>query len=187
MTSRRLGAIPGGAGARRGILLGPLAAILAACGLFADDPEVPTSCPRAEIPGGADVTASYRTGATRNPSALRYAAALSRLQSSCRDGAGNLEVDLAFDVIAERGPELGGAPVDVTYFVAVVGPDGRIQSKQLFNTQIDVEAGRATGGIREDLTLRLPGVTPAEARPLRIYIGFQRPRPDDEGPSLLRQ
>lgn len=168
---------------RAGLVLGPLAFLAAACGT--SDSEPPAACPAAILPEGADLDAAYQSGTARAPSALRYVAALSDLEAGCRYEDEGLEVDLAFDVVAERGPALGGGAVQVTYFVATVGPDGEIRSKQLFDSEFEFEPGRDVSGVGEELTLRLPDVTTADGPGLRVVVGFQTDRDGPAGRSPL--
>ena len=51
---------------------------------------------------------------------------MTNLASACSYGAEGVDVDLAFDLIAERGPAFAGDAADLTYFVATIAPDGEI-------------------------------------------------------------
>lgn len=172
-----LGRRPGDSGSRRpsrrfGLWLGLLA--LGACG-SSDPPPPPPPCPTALLLGGADRISAYRPGAEARPSELRYVAALSNLQSTCRydeDGQG-VEVDLSFHLIAERGPALSDTPEEVTYFVATTAPDRRILAKDLLETELVFEEGEAFAGWSEELTLRLPSVRTNEASGYSLFVAFQ--------------
>ena len=60
--------------------------------------------------------------------------------------------------------------------MATVGPGRQILSKQLL-TAISPSRGRGAGRLAEQLTLRLPSVTPAQGQDYSLFIGFQL---DDE-------
>jgi hypothetical protein len=148
---------------------------LGACG--SSDPELPPPpCPTALFLDGAERTSAYRAGAEPRPSELRYLAVLTDLSSACRyygDSTGQgVDVDLSFAMIAERGPALSGSE-EVRYFVATVGPDGQILAKDVLSGDLPFAGDEERVGLTEDLTLRLPSVTPARAADYILYIGFQ--------------
>jgi hypothetical protein len=176
VTQLRCGRIPvASAGWRPWLGLGLLT--LAGCGTSqpASQPP-PPPCPTALILEGAERTSAYRAGAQPRASELRYIAVLRDLTSTCRyyteqDGAG-VDVDLTFNLIAERGPALSGSE-PLTYFVATLGPDGRILDKELLRSDLTFAEGEERAGWSEDLTVRLPTVTSGEGADYRLYVGFQ--------------
>jgi hypothetical protein len=150
--------------------IGLAALALAACSTAA--PEPPAACPTALVLQGAERTASYSAG-ERRPDALRHLAVVTNLASGCRFGEAGVDVDLAFDLIAERGPAFSGDAVDLSYFVATIGPGRQILSKQLFSSEIPFVDNEDLAGVSEQLTLRLPTVTPEQGRDYGIFLGFQ--------------
>ena len=168
----RLGAMLG-AGRIRLPGIGVAALILAACGSTPPPPQAPPACPAALLLDGADRTTSYRPGEDRSPKALRYLAVLTHLKSTCRYQEQGVDVDLALDLIAQRGPAGGGDPVQLTYFIATIGPDRQILSKQMFNSEIVFAKGEDLAGVAEQLTLRLPPLKPEQAAAYGLYLGFQ--------------
>ena len=150
---------------------------LAACSSSNPEP-APPACPPALFLDGAAQIAVYSPGAGTQPrpDQLRYLAVLSDLSSSCRyydDAQGQgVDVDLSFKVIAERGPALLGKE-EVTYFVATVAPDGRILTRDALGGDLPFVEDEQRVGLSEDLTLRLPEVTPAQGSYYRLFIGFQ--------------
>ena len=151
--------------------IGLAALALAACGTSA--PEAPPACPTALVLQGAERTASYSPGAERRPDALRHLAVMTNLASGCRFGTDGVDLDLAFDLIAERGPASSAGAVDLRYFVATIGPERQILSKQLFTSEIPFAGNEDRAGVNEQLTLRLPAVTPEQGSAYAIYLGFQ--------------
>jgi hypothetical protein len=154
---------------------------LAACSSSA--PEAPPpACPAALFLDGAERTTAYRAGAGAEPrpDQLRYIAVLADLTSSCSyfESGGNkgVDVDLTFNLIAERGPALSGVE-ELTYFVATVGPGRQVRSEHVLNGDLAFAEGEQRAGWTESLTLRLPAVTPAQAKDYMLFIGFKL---DDE-------
>lgn len=148
--------------------------LAAGCGFLSEEPKrQPPPCPNASILEGAGVTSTYRPGQEGDAQSLRYTAGLAQLISQCRYPADGLEVDLSFNVLAEKGPAYGQGPLEITYFVATVGPDQRVRSKRLFSTELRFPDGRPVAGQAESLTLRYPFVFAAEGATLQLYLGFQ--------------
>jgi hypothetical protein len=148
---------------------------LGACGTSAPEPPPPL-CPSTLLLEGAERTTTYRAGAQPRPSELRYLAVLRDLTSACRyysgqDGEG-VDVDLTFNLIAERGPALSDSE-EVIYFVATVGPNGQILAKDVLRGDLPFTEDEERVGLSEDLTLRLPSVTPSQGADYTLYVGFQ--------------
>ena len=148
---------------------------LSACGSTEPAPP-PPPCPTALLLEGAERTTAYRAGAELRASDIRYLAVLRDLTSACRyysggDGAG-VDVDLNFNLIAERGPALAGSE-DLTYFIATMGPDGRILAKEILRGDLTFAEGEDRIGWSEEVTLRLPSVTPDAGGGYTLYLGFQ--------------
>ena len=156
-----------------------VAGILAVGACSSSTPEAPPPpCPTALLLDGAERTSAYRAAAEAapRPDDLRYVAVLRDLTSSCRyydDGSKQgVDVDLTFNLIAERGPALSGVE-ELTYFVATVGPGRQIRSEQVLNGDLAFGEGEQRTGWTEELTLRMPSITPAQAADYTLYVGFK--------------
>jgi hypothetical protein len=162
---------PGWAGKAAWIGVGVLA--LGGCATGGPAPQAaPPPCPSALILEGAERTSVYRAGAEARPADLRYLAVLTDLTSTCSYGDEGVDVALSFKVIAERGPAIL-APEEVTYFVATVGPDGGILARDSLGGDLPFIGDEERVGLAEDLTLRLPSVTPAAGANYTLYVGFE--------------
>ena len=166
-TSRRLwGCVAAG--------LGLLA--LGACSSTEPPPPAP-DCPATLLLAGAERTTAYRPGAEARASDIRYLAALFDLTSACRYYTGEdgtwVDVDLAFSLVAERGPAMSGDE-EVRYFVQAVGPDGRTipGAQWMLSGDLGFEDGQERVGWSEELTLRLPSVTSDSGAGYTLYVGF---------------
>ena len=145
---------------------------LGACG--SSDPEAPPPpCPTVLLLDGAERTSAYRAGAEPRPDELRYIAALTDLASTCRYADQGVEIDLTFNLTAERGPAFSNAPEEVSYFIATLAPDGQILTKDLYPAELDFEEGYAGAIWSEELTLLIRSVTPAQGADYTLYVGFQ--------------
>ncbi len=153
--------------------IGLVALLLASCSSSKPPPPpVAVACPAALILDGAERTTSYR-GTERSPDALQYLAVLTHLQSACSYNDKGVDVDLALDLIAQRGPAAQDEKASLTYFVATVGPNRQVLSKRLLPSTIEFTKGEDLAGVNEQLTLRLPSVTPEQAPGYSLYLGFQ--------------
>jgi hypothetical protein len=163
------------------VLAGALAAALGLAACSSTPEPAASACPTVLFLDGAAQTAVYTPGAGAEPrqDQLRYLAVLTDLSSTCRydddPSAPGVDVDLSFKVIAERGPALSGRE-QVTYFVATVAPDRRILARDTLGGDLPFE-DKEQVGLAENLTLRLPSITPAQAPYYTLLIGFQM---DDE-------
>jgi len=136
----------------------------------------PPPCPTALLLEGVERTTAYRAGAELRPSEIRYLAVLNDLTSACRYGSGeegaDVDVDLNFAVVAERGPAMYDTE-ELTYFVATMGPDGRILGKEVLRSELAFVEGENRIAWSEELTLRVPSVTPENGENYTLYVGFQ--------------
>jgi hypothetical protein len=170
MTARLVfAAAPGPA--RAGATALVLGLLIAACS--SDPPELGGPCPSAALLQGAESTSIYVPGSDRRPEDLEIVIALNDLVSACQFTGAGVDVALAFSLLAQRGPAYRPEPARLSYFVATVGPDRDIVDKQLLDAEVTVPAGQEATGMRETVTLRLPGVGEDEAARYRVYVGLQ--------------
>ena len=147
-----------------------LASFLSACAGPAVDPSL-TACPPAQIAVPSD-----RIGHSDEDGKLRFVAIMKELASDCRRDEGDIEVDIAFTMSAERGPAFEEAPVQLIYFLATVDPKREIVDKQILDVQLDFAPDQPVSAIRETVTLRLPASTEASGANYSLYLGFQPDR-----------
>jgi hypothetical protein len=147
-------------------------ALLSACGGSSPQP-APPPCPTVLLLKGAERTADYRPGPGTRPADLRYLAVLTDLVSICRYEDNGVDVALRFDLIAEQGPAYDGGPLQLTYFVASLGPDQQVLSKPLFDADIAFPEGQRRAGSTQEMTVHMPDVTPAAGPQYSVFLGFQ--------------
>lgn len=140
---------------------------LVGCASKATD-EAGTACPPTQIAVPTD-----RIGHSDEQGNLRYIATMERLTSSCREDGEHIEIDIAFDLKAERGPVFEDKPILMTYYVATVDPQREIVDKQLLKVRIELAPEQTESSIRESVTLRLPAPSEASGANYNLYLGFQ--------------
>lgn len=145
---------------------------LSGCGLFTrSEPEPPPpGCPPVHALIGADRVSSYRTAEPRIED-LRFVAAINSVRSRCSVDDDELEVDLAFEMVAERGPALEPGPLQLGYFVVTLAPGNRVVAKQLFPIEFTFGPD-GIAGMTEILALKVPGVDPRAPPSRRLLVGF---------------
>lgn len=126
------------------------------------------ACPATRIAVPSD-----RIGHADNDGRIRYIATMGSLTSDCRQVDDQVEVDISFDLTAERGPAFTGRPVRLTYYLVTIGPDREIVDKKLVNIRLDLDDDRIATGVREDLTVRLPASRDPGGANYSLYLGFQ--------------
>jgi hypothetical protein len=84
-----------------------------------------------------------------------------------------VDVALRFNLIAEQGPAFEGGPLRFTYFVASLASDRQILSKPLFDADVAFPEGQQRAGSTEEMTVHMPGVTPAAGLQYSVFVGFQ--------------
>ncbi|MGI9434187.1 MAG: hypothetical protein ACR2Q4_05050 [Geminicoccaceae bacterium] len=145
-----------------------LVATLAACSATPKD-ALETACPPTQIAVPSD-----RVGHSDETGRLRFVATIEQLTTSCRtDDEAFVEVDVAFDLKAERGPVFQDRPVELNYYIATVDPRREIVDKQILSVSLTLAPDETEHVIRESLTLRLPVSSDATGANYSLYIGFQ--------------
>lgn len=148
---------------------------LAACGGRPDPlSDVTAPCPRVAILADAADLTRFRAGAGQDLTAMELTASISGFQAKCDYGPGGrgLNVTLAPEFLAERGPAAQGSTQGFDYMVAVVDPQDQVLTRSVYHMRVEfppnVTRSRGKG---EEIGITLGG-TPAEAARRRVLLGF---------------
>jgi len=142
--------------------------VLSACTANQGPESALIACPPAQIAVPSD-----RIGHRNDEGDVSFIATMEQLTSNCRQDEGDIEVDIAFTMQAERGAGLGDQPVKLNYFLATVDPKREIIDKQILEVQLDFGSEQPVSALRESVTLRLPASTEATGANYSLYLGFQ--------------
>ncbi len=104
---------------------------------------------------------------------IRFVVTMEKLSSSCRIDGDQIIVDLTFNVKAEKGPVFEDNLIELTYYIATVGPKREIVDKELLDFEVALDADQIERTIREELTLQLPASTDVTGSNYNLYLGFQ--------------
>lgn len=132
-------------------------------------------CPSASVLADTASLTVFRAGAPADPSGEAFTVAITGVKSTCHytKGAGNVPVDMTFDVRATRAPSADGAEYQVPYYSALSQGD-RILSKQTAMLTVRFAPGSATA--TQLVTLDETTIELEEGHPATDYqllVGFQ--------------
>jgi hypothetical protein len=156
-----------GAAGAAALLLGS-AALLSACG---SKPEA--ACPRGVIPADAANVTRFRDGPGRDLIDVVNEGEIQNILVQCTYDKKVIDVDLQVAVAATRGPADRTGAADFQYFVAIVGPDEKILTKQPFTVHFEFKDNRNHLGRIEQLVPKIPVADPLKGPQYQIVVGFQ--------------
>ena len=118
-------------------------------------------------------TAVFASGSERRPDNVAFYGLLSEADLKCKYTGDAVHFDLDTIVVGERGPATQGDTVDLSYFVAVTGPDQTILSKKPFSVRIAFDGNQKRAGVTDHIeeTIPLDGRKGAD---LDVVLGFQQ-------------
>ena len=132
------------------------------------------ACPSAVILRPLSQTALFGADQPRQPAGVAFYGALSEVTADCDRSGDSVRLKLDVVVVGERGPAAGkfGA-VDLSYFVAVTGPDQAILGKRQFPVRIAIPENTKRAAVSDHIeeTIALGGRAPGD---LSIVLGFQQ-------------
>ncbi|MFQ5346457.1 MAG: hypothetical protein ACE5ED_01270 [Rhodothalassiaceae bacterium] len=163
------------------------AALLAACSSDSNKNPFQVTvqrCPAVAVVGGTGSLTRFR-GTERNAEDILYKATITATRLKCHQGD-DVVSDVAFEIVAQRGPALRGeADVALPYFVAVLRDNSEIVAKDVYLARLHFSADAERTGTRELIRQRLPTIDQARRYDYEILLGFQL-NPEDVTYNLLR-
>jgi len=159
------------------------ALMLVGCGTFSEPNEVITTCPTTVVLASGETLERYRENSQRDLTDLKLHARIGDLRQVCsiRIEERALEMDLALQVLAERGPATPQSePQRLSYFVAVVDPEDRIVSREAFPLELAFPGNARQAMFREELYLKVPVPAGRQVQDFRVVVGLQLTRDELE-------
>jgi hypothetical protein len=147
----------------------PAALLLAGC----SSSEPPPPCPSVGTPALLENFTQFEPGGGRDLTQVRFSGRLSGFQSTCEYDEKGVDLELALQMIVERGSADRERKVDVQYFVAVEDGPGNITAKQVFDVTIPFEGNSRRLARVEEISLRVPAPAGHGFKQTRILVGFQ--------------
>ncbi|MBK1667464.1 hypothetical protein CKO28_05395 [Rhodovibrio sodomensis] len=163
---RRPGAAPALAG---------LAALLALAGCASDDQPARLVCPPAVIPQESSQLIAFQGGG-RDLTDVRFDLQVSDVALTCElerdDDARTLETELGVRFTAEKGPANTEGVASGRYFVAVVGPDGKVLKRRSFDIELELPGNQTRVAAAQYLSPTIPVADGAATDAYTIYVGL---------------
>ena len=143
--------------------------LLAGCSIFQSDKAPP--CPRAALIEGAERVLRY-AGEGRTPTDIAFEARILSGGGDCRfsDDQRRVTINMNVRIEGARGPALAGNEAPLRYFVAIVGPDGKVLAREEFGTTIPLKKKGAI--ISEELEPEIPLPEGRRAASYTVFVGL---------------
>ncbi len=151
-------------------LAAALAFFLGGCSSWFADEKAPP-CPRVALVDGADQVVRY-AGEGRSEQDIAFEARILGVGGECEftDELRLVTVDMRLRIEGARGPALETKDAPLSYFVAIVDPDGRVLARKEFETAIPLEDARAI--IAEELEQEIPLPEGRRAASYTLFVGL---------------
>ncbi len=131
------------------------------------------SCPSAVILRPLSNTAVFGSALERNPENVAFYGLLSEVDRRCDYVGDAMHLSLDVIVVGQRGPAGKTNTVDLTYFVAVTGPNQSILSKKPFTVRIAFDPDQIRAGVTDHIEEVIP-LAGHKGTDLNILVGFQQ-------------
>jgi hypothetical protein len=144
------------------------------CGLFSSSPSNPAAtCPSAVILRPLANTAVFGPALQRRPENVAYYGLLSEVDRKCEYTGDAVHMTLDVVIVSQRGPAAKGDAVDLSYFVAVTGPDRAILGKTPFAVHIAFDPDQMRAGVTDHIEEVIP-LAGHKGSDLNVVLGFQQ-------------
>jgi len=143
--------------------------LLAGCS--SDEP--PALCPPVGTPAPLDAFTQFEPGGGQDLTQVRFSGQLARVQSACEYDETGVDMDLAIQLVVERGPADRSRQVDLQYFVAIEDGPGNIIAKQIFDVAVPFEGNSRRRARLEEISVRIPAPAENGFKRTRVLVGLQ--------------
>jgi hypothetical protein len=146
-----------------------LVGLLAAAAGCTTEPEA-VGCPPSAIVKDTESVTRYR-GSGRDLTDILFQARVLDVAESCQLIEKVVDIGLAIELEADRGPANTAGNAPVQYFVAIADPQRRVLAREAFDVILPFEEGTKVI-VREEVNLRLPLPEGANPAAYFIYVGL---------------
>jgi hypothetical protein len=130
-------------------------------------------CPSAVILRPLANTVVFGSAPERNPENVAFYGLLSEVDRKCDYAGDAMHLILDVIVVGQRGPAGKINTVDLTYFVAVTGPNQSIVSKKPFTVRIGFDPDQIRAGVTDHIEEVIP-LAGHKGTDLNVLLGFQQ-------------
>ncbi len=153
-----------------------LAVGIGGCSMFDDSNELVVSCPTTGVLAAGELLERYTENSERDITNLIIRARVGNLANACsilREQR-EIEMDLALQVSAERGPAaVPGQQQVIAYFVAIADEQNLILSRKEFRLAATFEGNARQAVFKEELFLAIPIPENRRVSDYRVIVGLQ--------------
>ncbi|MBI1273105.1 MAG: hypothetical protein GC131_03350 [Alphaproteobacteria bacterium] len=152
----------------------PLAilAVATLAGCSSDKDKVRLPCPQVAVVRELARYIDHGRADVQNSDTLVAEAVMTGIEGDCGFEDDGIDIDFNLNVIARRGPGLGGDRVSLPYFIAVLGPGDQIIEKKQVSLEIKLDEGKPTEK-KEKLDVYIPYGQDKDPGQYRVWLGFQ--------------
>lgn len=137
----------------------------------------PVVCPAVLVVADAATVTEYRDGPGRDLTDVRFSAGVADVNWACEyDGEGHVDVEIAIDLVASRGPAADAPTARFAYFVALADQTRAIRAKKVFPFEITFEGNVASVGFRRVAGTKFTVGEDTTGGGYTIFIGFELTR-----------
>jgi len=131
------------------------------------------TCPSAVILRPLANAAVFGPAPERSPQNVAFYGLLSEVDRKCEYTGDAVRMSLDVIVVGQRGPAGKADAVDLSYFVAVTGPNRAILSKKPFAVHIAFGPDQTRAGVTDHIEEAIP-LAGQKGTDLNVVLGFQQ-------------
>jgi hypothetical protein len=148
-----------------------------------DDNKSTPICPQVAIVRDLDVMKDYGREKP-DPTQLVAQAKMLSITGDCEYQKGGIDVTFAVNMVAQRGPRLGGLHTGFPFFTAVVDPSETILNKENMTATFGFSSEHMLADDTESLHVFIPlsKNNRANGPSYRVLVGFQLPNDNETNP-----
>lgn len=144
--------------------------LMAACS--SPEGKIVRSCPQIAILRPLEEIRDFGSD-TVDPSNLVARGHMSNVHGDCTYEDKGAEVSFTLEMVAHKGPRLGGNTVSFPYFVSVLNSEDKVIAKDLMTATFTFPDGKDVAVLGQPLQVFMPLGEKEDAAPFRILMGYQ--------------
>jgi len=135
----------------------------------------PLPCPQAQVVPGADTVTIFRDGPGRDLVDVTFEGVLTAVSGECQyvDDDAAVNVSLVLQIDATKGPAAQSRKQDFPFFVAIADRTGKIITKKIFSSPIEIPEDRRRAAVQEQIDQHIPLSGNKTGADYVIVAGFQ--------------
>lgn len=132
-------------------------------------------CPKVSVLPSADSITIFQAGPGRDLVDVQFEGIIAPVSGEClyEDDDSELLVELVLRIGAIKGPSAKSQIQSFPFFVAIADKSKKVLNKKVFNSPIEIPAGRRRAAVQEEIVQRIPLPSGRSGRDYSIVLGFQ--------------